>query len=316
MNSLLTFRRGRTRYAIEAETVLEVVEMPALSGWPAAPAGVAGVIDYRGEILPVIDIAVRVGQEEQTAPPEDAQLVLLQTSSGKLALWVDEAMDLVAESHLRALPEKASSSLGKAHPFLAGVLSGGEQVILKLDLAALAEFEDDTVPARSHCLPPSGYPILLNERARELARPALDADDRELGYLVVLRLEGERFGISVDEVAELTRTPPWTPVPGGPSHLLGLAYHRGELLRVVDIRSLCGLTVSDRVPERMVILSGPGMPTGVLFDRIEAVAGFAGQGDRLSFEGDWLTVLDTEQLDLREPTGRSEEGWVVRPGSE
>lgn len=48
-------------YSVDAELVLEVVELPALSVWPGAPSGVAGVIDYRGEILPVLDVACRLG---------------------------------------------------------------------------------------------------------------------------------------------------------------------------------------------------------------------------------------------------------------
>ena len=309
MSSLLTFRCRGIRYAIEANLVLEVVEMPALSGWPSAPLGVAGVLDYQGELVPVVEVAVRVGGREPSAIRDCDQLILAQVGSSKLALWVDEALELVSDQQLHDLPQELPAPLRAARPFLSGFLSGEEQVVVKLDLDALADFPEEKSPQVASwelsCVEENSS--VLMERARELARPNSSSETSQLRHLVVLALEGERFGLPVEEVAELAHCPSLTRVPGTPPHLLGLAYHRGELLRVVDIRALCGLNAEGPVPEQLVVLSGPGMPTGVVFYRIEAVLGFEETGDKIAFEGGWLTVLDLQRLDLREPPERN---WV------
>lgn len=298
MKSILTFRCRGSLYAVPAEAVREVVEMPALSSWPAAPEGVVGVIDYRGEVIPVLDISSRVGVSLPQKPREADQLIVIEWEGEIAAIWVEEALDLSVGESFRPLPEKIPSSLKRAAPYLAGTTGSGERVVLELDLKALLSFPDSAPAALAAHAEPSE---LLAHRARELATPLAEVEEDEQRALVVVKLSGERLGLPVAEVAELTRCPSYTPVPGAPPHLLGLAYHRGELLRLVDVRALCGLDASGPTPEELIVLSGPGMLTGLVVDSIEAVVGLKGSGAKLSFEDGWLTVLDTERLDVREP---------------
>jgi chemotaxis-related protein WspB len=53
----LLFQLGNDRYAIEAARVIEILPFVNLKSLPHAPCGVAGVFDYRGEPVPVIDLA-------------------------------------------------------------------------------------------------------------------------------------------------------------------------------------------------------------------------------------------------------------------
>jgi chemotaxis-related protein WspB len=52
----LVFRLGLDRYAIEASQVVEVLPMVNWKCVPRAPAGVAGIIDYHGVPVPLIDL--------------------------------------------------------------------------------------------------------------------------------------------------------------------------------------------------------------------------------------------------------------------
>ena len=53
---LLLFTLGPHRYALEARHVIEVVPLAALKEIPRAPDYVAGVLNYRGTPVPVLDI--------------------------------------------------------------------------------------------------------------------------------------------------------------------------------------------------------------------------------------------------------------------
>jgi chemotaxis-related protein WspB len=53
----LLFQIGQGRYAIEATRVVEVLPLMRVDHLPQAPAGMAGVVCYRGEALPVIDLS-------------------------------------------------------------------------------------------------------------------------------------------------------------------------------------------------------------------------------------------------------------------
>jgi chemotaxis-related protein WspB len=52
----LTFRLGSDRYAVEATQVVEVLPLVNWKCLPHAPAGVAGIIDYRGAFVPLVDL--------------------------------------------------------------------------------------------------------------------------------------------------------------------------------------------------------------------------------------------------------------------
>jgi chemotaxis-related protein WspB len=53
----LLFQIGSERYALPVQRVAEVLPLVALKTIPGAPKGVAGVFDYRGAPVPVIDLS-------------------------------------------------------------------------------------------------------------------------------------------------------------------------------------------------------------------------------------------------------------------
>jgi chemotaxis-related protein WspB len=53
----LVVQLGKDRYAIEAHQVIEVLHLVNVKQIPHAPAGVAGVFDYHGASVPLIDLA-------------------------------------------------------------------------------------------------------------------------------------------------------------------------------------------------------------------------------------------------------------------
>jgi chemotaxis-related protein WspB len=52
----LLFQLGKERYALQASRVVEVVPLLELKQLPQAPKGVAGIINYRGRPVPVVDL--------------------------------------------------------------------------------------------------------------------------------------------------------------------------------------------------------------------------------------------------------------------
>ncbi len=60
---LLTFRAAENLYAIDVIRVVEVVPRINLRRLPHAPGFLAGVFDYRGTVVPVVDLGVLLGSE-------------------------------------------------------------------------------------------------------------------------------------------------------------------------------------------------------------------------------------------------------------
>jgi len=53
----LLFQLGQDRYALEASRVVEMVPLLALRRLPHAPRGVAGFFNYRGKLVPAVDLS-------------------------------------------------------------------------------------------------------------------------------------------------------------------------------------------------------------------------------------------------------------------
>jgi purine-binding chemotaxis protein CheW len=99
-----------------------------------------------------------------------------------------------------------------------------------------------------------------------------DATERESRDLVVLGLGDARFGLWIDEVLEIVRTPPISRLPLGGAELPGVTSVRGDVVPVLDlgVRLLGAPAVR---PGRLVLVRdvGSGSVVGLLVDRVETL---------------------------------------------
>jgi purine-binding chemotaxis protein CheW len=91
---ILIFEVGGRRYGLPASDVRELVRAVAIVPLPLAGPGVEGVVNLRGQVIPVIDLRARLGLPARAVAPSDHMIVA--ESEGRLvALRVDRALDLV-----------------------------------------------------------------------------------------------------------------------------------------------------------------------------------------------------------------------------
>jgi chemotaxis signal transduction protein len=108
-------RCGDRLIAVPSSTVVEVFRMAAIaSPLPRAPRSCMGVVDYRGRLVPLFDLAARLG----ILPPRDqralvdAHVVVLRDSAGEVGFVVDEVREL-SEAPVEELAASAAAGLGR-----------------------------------------------------------------------------------------------------------------------------------------------------------------------------------------------------------
>jgi len=80
---LLIFKIGADRYALPASQMIEVVPLVNLKKIPQAPPGVAGVFNYHGQPVPVIDLSeLATGTPAQARVSTRIMLVNYSNASG------------------------------------------------------------------------------------------------------------------------------------------------------------------------------------------------------------------------------------------
>ncbi|MBI5460600.1 MAG: purine-binding chemotaxis protein CheW [Gammaproteobacteria bacterium] len=77
----LLLRMGTERYALEARRIVEVVPLVTLKPLPHTPACVAGLFDYRGTWVPVIDLC-QLTHGQDCAAHLTTRIVLVKYPAG------------------------------------------------------------------------------------------------------------------------------------------------------------------------------------------------------------------------------------------
>ena len=150
------------------------------------------------------------------------------------------------------------------------------------------------------------------ELARRAARGTHDARAARLGQrLLVFALDAALYALPVEQVREIVRQRPITPVPRLPAEVLGVISLRGQVLQVIDPRPRLGLPAfRPGAPSRIVVAhDGEGRAMGILVDSVEDVVTVdeeewcearAGQGSAVlglhRHRGRFVSILDLDRV--------------------
>lgn len=129
----VVFKVGDSEYALPASAVLQMETYTGVTVVPGARAYVAGIVQVRGRLVPVIDLRARFGLPKGE-PGIDQRLVVGTHGERAVALLVDAAREVVKldETTLRPPPEMVSQ---EAHGMVKAVAQVGKRLVLLLDFA-------------------------------------------------------------------------------------------------------------------------------------------------------------------------------------
>lgn len=89
----LVFACGESLYGVPSERAAEVVNLPALTRVPGAPAHLLGVFAHRGEVIPVVDLARLTGAKSEASY---RRAVLIRSEKGAVALTATRVSGVAA----------------------------------------------------------------------------------------------------------------------------------------------------------------------------------------------------------------------------
>ncbi|OGB22420.1 MAG: hypothetical protein A3I66_14320 [Burkholderiales bacterium RIFCSPLOWO2_02_FULL_57_36] len=121
---------------------------------------------------------------------------------------------------------------------------------------------------------------ILRERAVGLARiaaPAAPASPIEERCIEVLEFKsaGERYAFETVYVAQVFPICAITPIPGVPNFVVGIIPSEGDVLSVIDLRSLLDLPLSRLIePTSIIVLRNQTMEFGILAEEILGIERF------------------------------------------
>lgn len=136
--TFLTFKLGKELFAVNVSKVLTILEMKPITKVPNSPDHMRGVINLRGQVLPVIDMRIKFGMEATEFTQNTCINVLninIDNEDTQLGILVD-AVDQVLEIKESEIEESPTIGTKYKTEFIEGMyrLNDGFIMLLNIDL--------------------------------------------------------------------------------------------------------------------------------------------------------------------------------------
>ncbi|MDQ7074846.1 MAG: chemotaxis protein CheW [Gammaproteobacteria bacterium] len=273
-DQLVSFTLEDQEYAFNLLEVEEIVRLPEqISSVPRSDSHVVGLMDLRGRLLPLVSLRCLLDFSEVEGSNDESRILVisLKNAQGKKAsvgLVVDDVKEVlrVEKSLQDAMPALLNDDAEGAEIASICRLDGGKRLVSVLRAESL--FALPSVQAA------------LEESAGDEAQETLENEeeavlenDDDIEQLVVFLLGKQEYGVTIDDIQEITRVPETLDkVPKTAAAIEGMVNLRGTVLPVLDMRSRFEMTKMERSErQRIIVFSLKGSRTGFIVDSVAEV---------------------------------------------
>lgn len=140
----VTLGIDREIFAVEVEGVREILDVPPIAGLPNAPPYLLGMIDVRGECVPVIDLRVKLGFAAAPHTPHTRILVLEIDVEGRslvMGLLTDRVFEVTPLDGHDIEPPPDIGVRWRSE-YIRGVGRRGKDFVVVFDLSRLFSSEE------------------------------------------------------------------------------------------------------------------------------------------------------------------------------
>lgn len=141
LRQLVCFRLGEEDFGIDIGNVQEINRMVDITKIPQSPSFVEGVINLRGQIIPVIDLRTRFGFERIDEKSRENRIVVVETQSVTVGLVVDAVTEVLRLSKDK-IEETPDITSNVDVQYIEGVAMLDDQLLILLDTNKIFSSEE------------------------------------------------------------------------------------------------------------------------------------------------------------------------------
>jgi purine-binding chemotaxis protein CheW len=143
----MTFAVGEEVFGIELKYVNEIIQMQTIAAIPEVEHYIKGLINLRGKIIPVIDVADRFGKEPFEYDDRTC-IIVVEVQNVEVGLIIETIAEVVSIEEKDILPPPNLPKSSAQDKFVRGIGKVGNSVKLLLDPVKLLsdealDFTDD-----------------------------------------------------------------------------------------------------------------------------------------------------------------------------
>ncbi|MCF8179087.1 MAG: chemotaxis protein CheW [Sulfuritalea sp.] len=140
----LTFQLGGEMYAVGILNVKEIIEYGSLTEIPMMPAFIRGVINLRGAVVPVIDLAARFGGRQTESSRRTCIVIIELTTADEhhdIGVVVDAVSEVLEVSKADIEPPPSFGARIRAD-FIAGMGKIANKFVILLDIQKVLSVDE------------------------------------------------------------------------------------------------------------------------------------------------------------------------------
>lgn len=130
---LFICRARDERYGIPIQSVLEVLQMCRLTDYPQAPPWFSGMLNLRGELIPVLDVSARINCTRRSIDALDF-IVVVEIENKRFGLVFREVLSVFTVDSANVRPPMGDVPEA---PYLIGIVEIDRTPVFLLSLSAL-----------------------------------------------------------------------------------------------------------------------------------------------------------------------------------
>lgn len=128
---------GNEQYGLDISYIDNIVRMQNITRVPKVQPYFKGIINLRGEIVPVMGIRLKMELENDVFTPA-TRIIILKVEEGIIGILVDEVKEVV-ELSMDDIDRPAHSAKNDKNSFISGIGKHGEELISLFDISAILD---------------------------------------------------------------------------------------------------------------------------------------------------------------------------------
>ena len=141
---IIAFRLNDQEFCVKTTTIREIRGWGAATPIPHAPPDVVGVMNLRGVVIPIIDLALKLGMKS-IAPTERSAIVVAEINGVAMGLVVDSVSDILTIDAALIQPVPNMDVPGGAS-YSDGIIAQHDSMICFLNLQQMFEVASEASP--------------------------------------------------------------------------------------------------------------------------------------------------------------------------
>lgn len=141
---LVSFMVADEEYGVEVLRVREIIRMPEITRMPNTPAHVEGIINLRGQVIPIISMRKRF-RVSDSEHGNRTRIIVMDVGGGLTGFIVDAVSEVIRIHASEIQPPPAAVSGGMGQEFITGVINHAERLLVVMDIDRMFSDEEQTL---------------------------------------------------------------------------------------------------------------------------------------------------------------------------